>query len=130
MDVIALIHREKKAWGISFPDFPGCVSAGSSLEEVLREGREALEFHVEGMDEDGAAMPVLRTNDVLRSDAEYDFETAELVSVISVDLPGKAVRVQITLEESLLARLDRAANKAGSTRSGYIAETVKRRLAG
>lgn len=130
MDVIALIHREKKAWGISFPDFPGCVSAGSSLEEVLREGREALEFHVEGMDEDGAAMPVLRTIDVLRSDAEYDFETAELVSVISVDLPGKAVRVQITLEESLLARLDRAANKAGSTRSGYIAETVKRRLAG
>ena len=130
MDVIALIHREKKAWGISFPDFPGCVSAGSSLEEVLREGREALEFHVEGMDEDGAAMPVLRTIDVLRSDAEYDFETAELVSVISVDLPGKAVRVQITLEESLLARLDRAANNAGSTRSGYIAETVKRRLAG
>lgn len=130
MDVIALIHREEKAWGISFPDFPGCISAGNSLEEVLREGREALEFHIEGMVEDNESMPILRSIDEMRNDKELDFDSAELISVISVDLPGKAVRVQITLEESLLARLDRAADKSGATRSGYIAETVKRRLAG
>ena len=130
MDVVAFIHREGKAWGISFPDFPGCISAGSSADEVLREGRAALEFHIEGMLEDEVAMPLVRSVDQLRADPEVDYDSAELVSLVSVDLPGKAVRVQITLEESLLARLDRAADKAGATRSGFIAETVKRRLAG
>ena len=56
MDVIALIHREDSAWGISFPDFPGCISAGNSLQEVLSQGREALEFHIDGLVEDGETM--------------------------------------------------------------------------
>ena len=130
MDVIALIHRETEAWGISFPDFPGCISAGSSLDDVLRLGREALEFHIEGMVEDGETMPLLRGVDQLRANPEVDFASADVVCAVNVELPGKAVRVQITIEESLLARLDRAADKAGATRSGYIAETVRRRLAG
>ena len=130
MDVIALIHREDSAWGISFPDFPGCISAGNSLQEVLSQGREALEFHIDGLVEDGETMPLLRSIDQLRADPEVDFDSAEIVSTVNVDLPGRAIRVQITLEESLLARLDRAADKAGSTRSGFIAETVKRRLSG
>ena len=130
MDIVAFIHREGEAWGISFPDFPGCISAGNSAGEVLREGRAALEFHIEGMVEDGETLPLVRSVDQLRADAEVDFDSADIISLVGVDLPGKAVRVQITLEASLLARLDRAADKAGSTRSGFIAETVKKRLAG
>jgi predicted RNase H-like HicB family nuclease len=39
------------------PDLPGCVSVGDSLDEVKAEIREAIEFHLEGMREDGAAIP-------------------------------------------------------------------------
>ena len=40
---VALIHKDKHSdFGISFPDFPGCVSAGSTLEEAADMGAEAL----------------------------------------------------------------------------------------
>lgn len=39
------------------PDLPGCVATGASVEEVEREIREAIEFHLEGMREDGASIP-------------------------------------------------------------------------
>lgn len=49
---------------------------------------------------------------------------------LTLDPPGKAVRVNITLEERLLERLDAAAKREGGTRSGYIAAAVRSRLAG
>jgi predicted RNase H-like HicB family nuclease len=39
------------------PDLPGCVAVGESLAEVERQIREAIEFHLEGMREDGAPIP-------------------------------------------------------------------------
>ncbi len=39
------------------PDLPGCVATGTSLEEVEAQIREAIEFHLEGMREDGVAIP-------------------------------------------------------------------------
>lgn len=42
------------AWS---PDLPGCVASGETLEEVEREMREAIAFHLEGLAEDGAAIP-------------------------------------------------------------------------
>jgi predicted RNase H-like HicB family nuclease len=40
------------------PDLPGCVATGNSLEETQREIREAIEFHLEGMREDGLPIPL------------------------------------------------------------------------
>jgi predicted RNase H-like HicB family nuclease len=39
------------------PDFPGCVATGLSFEEVEREMQEAIEFHIEGLIEDGLPVP-------------------------------------------------------------------------
>jgi len=39
------------------PDLPGCVATGSSVAEVEREIREAIELHIEGMREDGDPIP-------------------------------------------------------------------------
>src|SRR5260370_35175538 len=55
---IALIHKDPHSeFGVSFPDFPGCISAGATLDEARTNAEEALAFHVEGMAEDGAAIP-------------------------------------------------------------------------
>ncbi|MBV8450385.1 MAG: type II toxin-antitoxin system HicB family antitoxin [Hyphomicrobiales bacterium] len=44
---IALIHKDRESdFGISFPDFPGCISAGSTLEEAASMAAEALSGHV------------------------------------------------------------------------------------
>jgi len=67
----ALLYEENGSFGISFPDFPGCISGGGSAEEALRRGRGALAFHIAGMVEDGDAMPRLRGLDELRADRDF-----------------------------------------------------------
>jgi len=48
MRYVSFIHRTDASYGVSFPDFPGCVSVGDTVDEAVRLGREALAFHVEG----------------------------------------------------------------------------------
>lgn len=52
----AYIHYEGE-FGISFPDFPGCISVASTFEGALEEGAKALQFHIEGMVDDGNLIP-------------------------------------------------------------------------
>ncbi len=55
---IGLIHKEPTSdYGVSFPDFPGVITAGTTLDEARALAEEALSFHVEGLAEDGDAIP-------------------------------------------------------------------------
>ena len=57
MNYIALLRKEKGSdFGVEFPDFPGCVSAGRTLEEARQAAQEALELHLEGMAAEGQAI--------------------------------------------------------------------------
>lgn len=132
MRIVGLIHKEGNAYGISFPDLPGCVSAADNLDALFANAEEALALHIEGMLESGEALPTPRSLDALRADPDVseDFATAALTTVLPFDPPGKAVRINITLEENLLARLDATVSRDGGSRSGYIAAAVRSRLAG
>ncbi|MGC8605849.1 MAG: type II toxin-antitoxin system HicB family antitoxin [Desulfomonilaceae bacterium] len=48
---------EKKGYCVTFPDLPGCITEGDSLEEALHMAKEALELHLYGMEEDGDEIP-------------------------------------------------------------------------
>ncbi len=55
---IALIHKDADSdYGVSFPDLPGVISAGKTLDEARAMAAEALAFHLQGMAEDGEAVP-------------------------------------------------------------------------
>jgi len=125
----ALIHEEGGAYGISFPDFPGCVSGGRNLDEALARGAETLLFHVAGMVEDGDPLPVLRTLEELRVDPAFveDSEHA-VVAIVPVELPGRAVRVNVSIDERLLDAIDRAARAAGQSRSAFLADAARARI--
>ncbi|MEX0852934.1 MAG: type II toxin-antitoxin system HicB family antitoxin [Bauldia sp.] len=130
--IVALVHGEAGVYGISFPDFPGCVAGGRTLVEVLRRGREALTTHVAALLEAGMAPPTIRDLDTIRADHQLadDFAEAVLVTTVDLDLPGKSVRVNVSLDETLLARIDRAAAAEGESRSRFLAEAARKRLAG
>ncbi len=69
MDYIAYLHKDSKSdFGVSFPDFPGCVTAGKSLDEARRKAPEALAFHIAGMLEDGEKIPKPSKMDDLAGD--------------------------------------------------------------
>lgn len=125
----ALVHEEDGVFGISFPDFPGCISTGRTEEEVLRKGAEALTFHVGWMVEDGDPLPVPRRLAELRADTAFQEDAAgAILTLVSVDLPGRAVRLNISMDETLLDAVDRAAAAAGQSRSAFLAEAARRRL--
>jgi predicted RNase H-like HicB family nuclease len=118
MDYIAYLHKEKDSdYGVSFPDFPGCITAGRTLEEARRMAVEALALHIQGMIEDGATVPEPSKLDDLQSDPDLRDGVA---LIVPAELPGKRVRVNITAMESQIAEIDRLAEKAGMTRSGYM----------
>ena len=52
-----VIEKSENNYGAWAPDLPGCVAVGDTVEEVERLMREAIEFHLEGMREDGLAVP-------------------------------------------------------------------------
>ena len=51
------IEKGERNYSADVPDVPGCVSVGETVEEVKAEIREAIEFHLEGMREDGLPIP-------------------------------------------------------------------------
>jgi predicted RNase H-like HicB family nuclease len=127
--VYALIHDEAGVFGISFPDFPGCVSGGESAEEALARGREALAFHIAGMAEDGDAIPPIRSFTELRKDKAFNkVAKGAILALVPADLPGRAARINISIEEGLLDRIDQAAKARGESRSRFLATAAKERL--
>ncbi|HYL64015.1 MAG TPA: type II toxin-antitoxin system HicB family antitoxin [Candidatus Methylomirabilis sp.] len=91
MDYIAYIRKDAKSdFGVSFPDFPGCVTAGKSLDDARRKAPEALAFHIAGMLEDGEKIPKPSKLDDLASDPDRKGAVAFLVTA---ELPSeKTVR--------------------------------------
>lgn len=57
MRYTVIIERGEKSWGAYVPDLPGCVAAAETREEVLGLIREAVEFHIEGLRENGETVP-------------------------------------------------------------------------
>jgi predicted RNase H-like HicB family nuclease len=116
---------DEPGYSVFFPDLPGCVSAGDTVEEAALNAREALDLHVRGMIEDGGALPTPSSPDRIPSDPEVR-EVARML--VPVDLPGRAIRLNISLEESLVDAIDRAAAARGTSRSGFLAAAAQRAL--
>lgn len=57
MRYMVVIERGEKSWGAHVPDLPGCVAVGESKDEVLQLVREVIDFHVEGLRQDGLPVP-------------------------------------------------------------------------
>lgn len=57
MQYTVIIEKGETSWGAYVPDLPGCVAAAESREEALELIREAIEFHLEGLREQGEPVP-------------------------------------------------------------------------
>jgi predicted RNase H-like HicB family nuclease len=95
MDYIGYLDKDRDSdFGVSFPDFPGCVTAGKTLEEARRMAAEALALHIAGTIEDGDVLPDPSNLDVLGNDPNMRSAVAVLVGVEPA--AEKTVRINIT----------------------------------
>jgi len=54
---MVVIERGKETWGAHVPDLPKCIAVGQTREEVLRLISEAIELHIQALEEDGIPVP-------------------------------------------------------------------------
>jgi predicted RNase H-like HicB family nuclease len=57
MKYMVVVEKSASGYGAYVPDLPGCIAAGESREEVLRLIKEAIEFHIENLQESGEPIP-------------------------------------------------------------------------
>ena len=121
---IALLHKDPDSdYGVSFPDFPGCITAGTTQDDARRLAAEVLAFHVGGMRSAGETIPEPSTLDAIMADPENRDGFGFLVDV--PDPPGRSLRINVTLPEDLIQAIDRTTKN----RSRFLAEAARERLA-
>lgn len=117
----AVIHKDDNTdYGVSFPDLPGCITAGASLAEVESMAKEALAGHLEVMRDEEMVIPAPSAYEEIH--AEYaDDEGFLAIMLVTVPEKVKKVRFNVSFSELDLAVIDAAANAQGLDRSAYLA---------
>ncbi len=123
---IGLIRKDKKSdFGVEFPDFPGCITAGKSLSEAHAMAQEALNAHIEFMAEDGEVIPEPSSLEEIMVNADYKDTVAVIVEAIN---PYAVKRVNLTFREDILEKIYRFAKSQGLTRSSFLASAALHEL--
>jgi len=120
---IALLRKDDVSdFGVDFPDFPGCVTAGATLDEARRLAAEALALHVDGLVEDGDSLPTPSSLDVIMADPDNADAVVFLVDVPAS--PVRSMRINVTLPNDLVEAIDRVTRN----RSRFLAEAARDKL--
>jgi predicted RNase H-like HicB family nuclease len=111
-------------YGVTVPDLPGCFSAGNSVEEALDNAEEAILTHIEGLLIDKETIPAPTPIEALKKGNK---STGFIWGIVSVDigkLSKRAKRINLSLPEGILSKIDAYAAKEGESRSGFLAEAA------
>ena len=120
------VHREpESAYGVTFPDFPGCFSASDDLDGLSRLAQEAVEVHFEGED---AEIPPPTAIEELAADPTYEGGFWLLIDIDLAKVNTKSVRLNISLPTRLVGEIDRYAAEHHMTRSGFLARAAQQAM--
>lgn len=117
------VHKDAdSAYGLSFPDFPGCFSAADELADLPRMAQEAVEVHFEGEDSD---IPEPSTPEQWAADERFQGGYWMLVEIDLARVSAKPVRLNISLPEYLVRQIDAYAAAHHQSRSGFLARAAE-----
>ena len=86
---IVIVHKDpESAWGMTFPDAPGCFSASDELDGLFHNANEAIEGWTEAMLESGFPIPAPRDLEALQADPEWAESFATAAMIIAVEVPA------------------------------------------
>ena len=130
MRYVSFIHRDDAGYGVSFPDFPGCVSVGDTADDAVRQACEALAFHVDGLFDDGQPIPQPRSIDAIKADPELsNWRRGADIMLLPLLLDRRSSRrVNISLDRGLLEAIDDEARQRRMTRSAFLATAARHEI--
>lgn len=118
----AIVERAKQGYSVFFPDLPGCTSAGATIDEAALNAEEALSGHLIVSAQYGDGIPVPTPLEQFKRDPEVE-EVARIL--VRAERPGRAKRINITMDEGLIEAIDRMA----PNRSAFLADAARMVLA-
>ncbi len=125
MHYVAVIDKDPdSAYGIRFPEVPGCFSAADTFEEIVPNAIEALSLFFE----DTEPVPPQGLEPVREEVADDIAEGAVLMMIPYVRDRKRVVRVNLSLEKGFLDTLDEAARMRGMTRSAFVEKAATREI--
>ena len=125
MHYVAVIDKDAdSAYGVRFPDVPGCFSAADTFDEIVPNAIEALALFFE----DGESVPARGIEAVREEVAEDLASGAVLMMIPYIADRRRVVRVNLSLDKGLLDTLDEAARARGMTRSAFVAKAATREI--
>ena len=126
---IGVIETGEQGYGIYFPDFPGCVSGGESLEDVIAMGTEALNLHIEAMTEDAQDIPEPSHVDLARERFENPDAKLDMLVPVAVDVSAFPDRVSVEMKTSIIREINEIM-KQGETvsRVQFLEQAARREL--
>lgn len=110
------------AHGVTLPDFPGCFSAADSYADIPANIQEALELYAEGEDFD---IPEPSEIDTLEASGEYIGGVWMLVDIDVAKLSSRPLRLNVSLPEHVVKKMDDYAEKHHMTRSALIVKAAE-----
>ena len=119
----ALSDGENGAYGVSFPDLPGVVAMGETMDQALVNAEDALRDYAIETEKDGQA----RVSPSAVEDVAPPTGST-LVSIPLIHLSGRSIRANMMLDEGVIAFIDGEAKRRGMTRTSYV-EWMARRIA-
>ena len=126
-----LIQKDPDSdYGVTVPDLAGCFSAGENMESALENAEEAILTHIEGLLMDNDPIPSPSSIDSLKKRHREKDIVWGIVSVDLSKLSERARRINITVPEKLLTKIDSFAEKEGETRSGLLVSAALEYIAG
>jgi predicted RNase H-like HicB family nuclease len=115
------LHKDPdSAYGVTVPDILGCFSAGDTIEEAILNATEAIECHIEGLLIDGEDYPIPQPMEHHRQNPDLSDGFWGIVTVDLTKLSGKSKRINITIPERLLSKIDAQAASLGENRSSFL----------
>ena len=127
----ALIDGKIGAYGVVFPDLPGCTAMGTTLDEAVANAAEAMRDWADVTAEFGSEIPKPRPLEVLRNDPDVAQALAEGASLASVPLvreTGKPAKANLSIDSGILTAIDAEASRRKLTRSAFIEMMAKHAL--
>ena len=117
-----------QAFGVVVPDLPGCFSAGDTIEEAMANAAQAIELFVETMIEDGQPLPAIQPIAAHQKKREYKGWIWAIVDAPVEKFFGPAEKINITVPQAILTRIDSYAKTHGMSRSGFLVDAARRAM--
>jgi predicted RNase H-like HicB family nuclease len=127
---LAIADRQpaESNWSITFPDFPGVTSAAEKFADVMHQAKDALATAVEDMEHDAETLPPSIEEDAVPDYDRTNFHDPRTL-LVPVETTGRALRVNVSLDEGLLSRIDDVSKRTGLSRSALLARGARMLIA-